>query len=846
MANFMGYIENKGQYFNLCLTHIITGKYINELTDAEFDFYLPDSTYRKIVLTYNLSTELSFMENHFHAGEFFVVSFETEDLEMNDSATGKKSYRYNAREAMQNNKLCSITEKGICLYVAKHNADVSTMEKGYMVVSVPFKGEKTKAYIEVDDNKVIGPCVINRRAYDNALVAKINSVGNSRVVESYFRDAFKMINVWNAIDEQEIALCVLKDNAQKNSTDLLSDTELVEGFRDSLREVSLGSEGVNFENIDSLISHYKNSILTSNISNEVREQRLNRLKEILTAETDVVETLNIVADTLCELLIKYQNNDKVSELLEVLISNNPNFIDQIQNARIVQAEIIKLQQTRNDLEEQIKNVSVQTLAQREEEKRGLLTELDKEYEKRLDEYKALMECLEQVKTVSDLKTYQNRLEGEVQYLERQTGRLKNDARDLQTQFTSVINGYHDKMVDIAFDGFMSSKMLDAASKWNQDESERVYYEMAENINMSEHIVDMPPEELVDYICKCVKTERPHYEDNTIINIAICMTQSFLTVFSGEPGCGKTSICNLMGKVLGLDGKKEGQISGSRYVPVSVERGWTSKRDFVGYYNPLSKTFDKSNAAVYDGLKILDIEAENKWTKVPFIVLLDEANLSPMEYYWADFMNICDDLSSNSFINLGEGNLFTIPETLHFVATINNDHTTEVLSPRLVDRAFIITLPSDFGGEFGSKFDWQEIKCIGWNSLKEAFIPNEKDIVLSPEAKAVYDKVISYMRNKMRISISPRTEKAMQKYCVIAEKRFKRDEINNIDTSIIALDYAVSQKLLPKITGNGVEDENKLTELESLLSVSNLEMSSKIVSNIIERGNRQMKYYQFFG
>ena len=114
----------------------------------------------------------------------------------------------------------------------------------------------------------------------------------------------------------------------------------------------------------------------------------------------------------------------------------------------------------------------------------------------------------------------------------------------------------------------------------------------------------------------------------------------------------------------------------RYVAVSVERGWTSKRDFVGYYNPLSKTFDKSNRRIYDALHQLDTEKRAGIFKLPYIILLDEANLSPMEYYWSDFMNICDDLGSHSKVNLGEDYVFGIPETLHFVATINNDHITE--------------------------------------------------------------------------------------------------------------------------------------------------------------------------
>lgn len=43
------------------------------------------------------------------------------------------------------------------------------------------------------------------------------------------------------------------------------------------------------------------------------------------------------------------------------------------------------------------------------------------------------------------------------------------------------------------------------------------------------------------------------------------------------------------------------------------------------------------------------------------------------------------------VSLGEDYTYPIPNTLRFVATINLDHTTEILSPRLIDRAWIIKL-----------------------------------------------------------------------------------------------------------------------------------------------------------
>ena len=33
---------------------------------------------------------------------------------------------------------------------------------------------------------------------------------------------------------------------------------------------------------------------------------------------------------------------------------------------------------------------------------------------------------------------------------------------------------------------------------------------------------------------------------------------------------------------------------NRYVPVSVEKGWTSKRDLIGYYNPLTRRFESQD------------------------------------------------------------------------------------------------------------------------------------------------------------------------------------------------------------------------------------------------------------
>ena len=135
---------------------------------------------------------------------------------------------------------------------------------------------------------------------------------------------------------------------------------------------------------------------------------------------------------------------------------------------------------------------------------------------------------------------------------------------------------------------------------------------------------------------------------------------------------------------------------------------------------LTKAFEENNREVFEGLRLLDMEQKKGLHKWPFIILLDEANLSPMEYYWADFMNICDDLDNNSSINLGNNNVFHIPETLHFLATINNDHTTETLSPRLIDRAWVITLPKNSSIQYNREIPKDLIRNITWDEIKKVF------------------------------------------------------------------------------------------------------------------------------
>ena len=452
--------------------------------------------------------------------------------------------------------------------------------------------------------------------------------------------------------------------------------------------------------------------------------------------------------------------------------------------------------------------------------------------------------------VKHKKNEYNACKKEVDQLEERKKTLELDIQHIEQRVDTLIEHSRDKLADIAFDGYITSKILHAAGQWEEKDTARQNEVLLNGIREL-GAEDKDRDEVIDYICRTVQLVRPAYGRNTIINIAICLTQGFLTVFSGEPGCGKTSICNIFSEVLGLNKLSEyidcqtgSETDINRYVPVSVERGWTSKRDFVGYYNPLSKTFDKSNRKVYDALHQLDAEKRNDISTLPFIILLDEANLSPMEYYWSDFMNICDDLGPQSTVNLGENYVFGIPETLHFVATINNDHTTETLSPRLIDRASIILLPHQSNVEVTDKaIPAEEIELVTWTSLSNAFIPEAGDCAFTDEIQEIYDEVIEKLREQ-RIAVSPRVDRAIRRYWSVASECFEEDE-DETEPDIIALDYAIAQRILPRFIGSGEPFKTWLEELQEICTKHELKISAKILKDILDHGNDQMMYYQFF-
>lgn len=330
-----------------------------------------------------------------------------------------------------------------------------------------------------------------------------------------------------------------------------------------------------------------------------------------------------------------------------------------------------------------------------------------------------------------------------------------------------------------------------------------------------------------YIAEIQRRLKSHgrdYNFNEVANLVITINQSFLTIIAGAPGVGKTSLVEKLSRCYGLD-------HNHGYLEINCAKGWTSSKDLIGFYNPLTGRYQQSKTRLKDAL-----DASSQNLRSQFIVLLDEANLSPMEHYWSDFIKLADSDYSRT-IKISNKEEITFGEGFKFIATINHDHTTEALSNRLLDRAAIIQIdriPIQHDSTIASEkledvFDFHEVQQLfnetsKWKSDEE---------LIKKFLKQIKDKIES---NNSGIIISPRKELAIRKYCRVGTGLLDGN-------SYTALDFAIAQHILPLVNGRGDNFETTLKAVRADLNDKGMIKSEKLLTKIIERG-KDLKHFKY--
>lgn len=352
------------------------------------------------------------------------------------------------------------------------------------------------------------------------------------------------------------------------------------------------------------------------------------------------------------------------------------------------------------------------------------------------------------------------------------------------------------------------------------------------------------EKLQEYIENCGYT----YEPRDVIRFHTSMKTGMITILSGSPGCGKSSLVELYARVLA--GKKfEKGVKG--LLQVDVNPSWAEPADLLGYWSPQDNdVFLSARNGLYEYLReAMKNEAEM------YPVCFEEMNLACVEYYFSDFIQALarDKRTIYGYKHDGEAEL-EVCDNVRFVGTCNNDETSRRFSPRFLDRCNLIKLED--GTDWG--FDTRQ---AGFELLSDqepitakiyASWSNEDSIAVAPD-KLVnsYFCKLSEAFSSIGAGISPRTRKHITKYVR------SRPNVENVETEqervLKALDEAVVQRVVPRcvITPMSLEGSRYVVSLlssfpdgldgDKIVDNPRMELSVKALTDLIKEHEELLKW-----
>ena len=862
MGVYLGKILVRNYYVNFKpLQEYIDGDFI-ELDYNARQALLPLSQ-NGTIFFYSSSQSFD-VESMFSDGEFILFEFSLDELEIHKNRSGEinqTGYKINIFN-IPAERIQRLPDVNYYYLVPSASIEGDYKTNPALIITDPYvrSGMEVMLQIPGNTNTLIGPLEVNWREYDRQCIVRTDFNSQNYLVWGYnYKNGFMThTREFDSFDPSLQYIPIDEDVCSKVALDVLPTELLIKDFQSAIGQESYEEGKIDFSNLESLIERYRSALGTGNsVPTDIQEQRLEAITALLTSEENISTTFRFIGETIGSFLLKYQDTEGYSELIE-RIAKSSDFKDKIPQLTYISRQISEKEAELNQLTQEIEALKKDIADQKAEEvaatfieeRQAEIQQLTEKIERLKLEISESLKTLKEVKDLSELQSRTESLSEEISHKEWRERQLSTSLQTIESRIDSLFANSTEKAMQFAFDGMLANKMLQQAAEWENLQTVKNYESVVEDVQHMP-VSDKNKQELLDYLVNSIRKYRPSYDKNAIVNLLICISQGFLTVFSGEPGTGKTSICKIISGILGLNhpntilSSSDG-IDRNRFINVSVERGWTTKRDFIGYYNPLTKTFAQANRKVFDGLNLLDIEAKKGYGSIPFFILLDEANLSPMEYYWADYMNVCDDLDQNSNINLGGDYCFRVPSHLKFLATINNDHTTESLSPRLIDRAWIIRLPKvKAGASSPLPLIYDGTELVSWKAMIDLFGSSSQSIEPMPEdIGKIYDTLLAKLRES-RITISTRSDGAIRRYCQVAQKLFETDVNYGNPPSLVALDYAIAQKILPHINGSGEKFGESLKQILGFLNEKNLRYSSEILAEIIQKGDDMMSYYQFF-
>lgn len=318
-------------------------------------------------------------------------------------------------------------------------------------------------------------------------------------------------------------------------------------------------------------------------------------------------------------------------------------------------------------------------------------------------------------------------------------------------------------------------------------------------------------------------------DGNLIKRFICSIGSRpFVILSGGSGCGKTRLAIEYAKwVTGNDH--------DRYEVVAVGSNWNENRHLMGYYNIIKDEYVETPA-----FKLL--ERASKHPSEKHVLILDEMNLSKVEHYFSDFLSSMESDEpmklSPPTTGIPNGISLGVGDNVIVIGTVNIDETTDMFSPKVLDRAFVIDFDkTNIGVALGEAPDvdneTSEMTMIDDVNITSLRSMSSKDLVqkmrsdgLNPDGLITAIKRISEIMDKMGLPFGYRTLDDVFRFVTMWQMSNKDRDSDLMES----LDWAVVEKILPKIHG-GLSIRNQLDELGRLCKDNDLTRSAERLSKM---------------
>ena len=299
-----------------------------------------------------------------------------------------------------------------------------------------------------------------------------------------------------------------------------------------------------------------------------------------------------------------------------------------------------------------------------------------------------------------------------------------------------------------------------------------------------------------------RAENPlYYEEKTIRTFIAGFASSRIMILEGLSGTGKSSLPRAFADFMG-----------SKTIEVPVQSSWKDRNDLLGFYNDFKKQYKET-----EFLKAL-YKATHDNNNI-YVIVLDEMNLSRIEYYFADLLSVLEKpnvedwkielISDYASVNqnksawpklIHEGKL-QISDNTWFVGTANKDDSTFIITDKVYDRSVVLNF--DKKGEYEKIAPSRPIEMSNTDFqmlLRQAQRLNDKDDSRFKEMMRYLDETI---KDYFQITFGNRIVNQLEKFVPVY--------VACGGTVDEAVDVMFSRKVLRKL--EGIYDETTKMWLE---------------------------------